>query len=462
MISYSALTTHGKSTLPSIEGWNGNHNIVKNPPSAVHTRRIIKVGTDNCLLEATHESGGRSDQVIRQFARGVNPMVSVQYSNHGTGGNGSLTTPNDYSIFTTGGHGKLPNRIMKGGAFRPPIIKKEDLLPLSRLPREQTSVFSTKCSIDQTKKITPDVVEYFKHIHQNPIHSSASSQFTFSRDSPHHVPKNIHLMVNPNGGTVGSAQSTKVWNQKGSLGQPKITESTVATDVLTVSTNAPHSYHKQQTHPIPSNIDLLVQKDLLTTSANAPHSYHKQQTHSIPFNIDLMVNSDPIRTSADAPHSYRKQQTHPVPKNIHLMVNENHPPVLNVHTNARASKDDTGEARVWPRMESPLTVAGMDYLYPLKISQQKWHHGDNPIQLVNKVPHCEVNSGGGAAMGGRPRYSQMHQMEDQKMVLSKPRPERNHSKSQIENVGTVVKLNQERIFSGAKVLNRKIQVNSNH
>ena len=53
---------------------------------------------------------------LNVYARGVNPMVSVSYQNYGSGA-GSV---------------KLPYRIMKDGAFRPPIKTIEELLPLSR------------------------------------------------------------------------------------------------------------------------------------------------------------------------------------------------------------------------------------------------------------------------------------------------------------------------------------------
>ena len=40
----SALTTYAKCTLPSVEGWGTNMNIVRDPPKSIHTRRKDKVG----------------------------------------------------------------------------------------------------------------------------------------------------------------------------------------------------------------------------------------------------------------------------------------------------------------------------------------------------------------------------------------------------------------------------------
>lgn len=204
MISYSALTSYGKATLPSVEVWNGNFDIIKDPPSGIHTRRIIKVGENNDLLDWKDDSGGRINEMINFYARGNNPMVSVQYSNHGNTGSGlmgvdgGISGSSMHNIKTLGGGGKLPYRIMNEGAFRPPILRQEDLLPLSRMPRLCTTVNSKRCRVDQTKRIEPDVVEYFKQIHKDPLKVSTESKRSFKKEGPQEPPKNINLMVNSN------------------------------------------------------------------------------------------------------------------------------------------------------------------------------------------------------------------------------------------------------------------------
>jgi hypothetical protein len=202
MISYSALTSYGKTTLPSVEVWNGNFDIVKDPPSGIHTRRIIKVGENNDMLDWNDDSGSRINEMINVYARGNNPMVSVQYSNHGNSGSGLMGIDGGTSgstmsnITTAGGGGKLPYRIMNEGAFRPPILRQEDLLPLSRMPRSCTSVTSKRCRVDQTKRIEPDVVEYFKEIHKAPMKVSVESKRSFKKEGPQEPPSNIGLVVN--------------------------------------------------------------------------------------------------------------------------------------------------------------------------------------------------------------------------------------------------------------------------
>jgi hypothetical protein len=215
MISYSALTSYGKATLPSVEVWNGNFDIIKDPPSGIHTRRIIKVGDNNDLLERNDDSGARINEMINVYARGNNPMVTVQYSNHGNTGSGLMgisggtSGSNMSSLFTEGGGGKLPYRVMDNGAFRPPILRQEDLLPLSRMPRGCASVTSKRCRVDQTKRITPDVVEYFKEVHKAPLKVAAQSQKSFRKETPPETPSNIGLMINSNALRVSAHSNIK-------------------------------------------------------------------------------------------------------------------------------------------------------------------------------------------------------------------------------------------------------------
>ena len=136
-ISYNAIVGHkGKVTLPSVESWGTNNNILKDPPKSIMTRRIDKVNQDGSLNEMLYDSGDRFAEAINVYARGVNPMVSVQYNN------------------ANGAPVKQPYRILNGGAFRPPELRQEQLLPLSRLPRNVTEATTNKEFIDYTKRVT--------------------------------------------------------------------------------------------------------------------------------------------------------------------------------------------------------------------------------------------------------------------------------------------------------------------
>lgn len=124
-LSYSGLRTKAKATLPSVEMWGSNLNILRDPPKSIHTRRIDKVGQTSSILLAQDESGDRISEMINVYQRGVNPMVSVSYGNEGNNGGRSSVFSNQRSAY-------LPYRLEN---LRPPVQRQEDLLPLSRLPR---------------------------------------------------------------------------------------------------------------------------------------------------------------------------------------------------------------------------------------------------------------------------------------------------------------------------------------
>ncbi len=67
------------------------------------------------------------------------PMVSVQYNNTGLG------------FGRSSNEAFLPYRIIKDGAFRPPIVDLRDLMPLSRQPRNTTSINTSAEFIDFSK-----------------------------------------------------------------------------------------------------------------------------------------------------------------------------------------------------------------------------------------------------------------------------------------------------------------------
>jgi hypothetical protein len=132
-------------TLPSVESWGTNNNILRDPPKSIMTRRVDKVNQDGSLNEMYYHSGDRFGEYVNVYARGVNPMVSVEYGNNNAF---SMSGNNNNGFY---GAGKLPYRIMQGGAFHPPILRQEQLLPLSRLPRNVTFVQTNKETIDYAK-----------------------------------------------------------------------------------------------------------------------------------------------------------------------------------------------------------------------------------------------------------------------------------------------------------------------
>lgn len=135
--SYSALKSYGKgSGLGSVEGWNMSHSVVKDPPKSGTCRRIDRVGDTNEVLLQVAEGTDRLNSNIQLYARGVNHAVSVDFGNNGNNGGLGQKTVNR-------GQSYLPYRIIRDGAFRPPIVPQSQLLPLSRQPREFTQIPST-------------------------------------------------------------------------------------------------------------------------------------------------------------------------------------------------------------------------------------------------------------------------------------------------------------------------------
>lgn len=149
-LTYSGLTNYGCVTLPSVEAGLGSMNILRDPPKSIMTRRRDKVGETSSITEICDGSGDRACEAINLYARGVNPSVSVSYSNYGNNGG---QRPNSLSRAGGTTQAFLPYTIMKDGAWRPPIITQEQLVPLSRQPRINTQAFTQPGFVDFSKKI---------------------------------------------------------------------------------------------------------------------------------------------------------------------------------------------------------------------------------------------------------------------------------------------------------------------
>ena len=125
-ISFDCLTTSAKATLPSVEDWGTNLNILKDPTKSLYTQKKERVGDTLDILLAQEDSGDRIAECINLYPRGVNPMVGVSYNNYGSRQSSS-------TLSTNHGGTKLPYR---AEVFRPPVLRQENLTPLSRQPRD--------------------------------------------------------------------------------------------------------------------------------------------------------------------------------------------------------------------------------------------------------------------------------------------------------------------------------------
>lgn len=211
MLSYSAITNRGKVTLPSAESWGTNLNILKDPPQSIHTRNKTLVGSNIELLDEIGDSGNRIGEYINIYARGVNPSVSVSYSNNGSSNNGSLAVGGQT-------HAKLPYRIMRDGAFRPPILTQEDLLPGSRLPRLKTEAKTNATNIDFSKKIfDQDQQEKSRQIKENVLHTFIRPTAVYKIDKPqektYDVKFSIKELIKTGGVSAGYGSKNIVQNE---------------------------------------------------------------------------------------------------------------------------------------------------------------------------------------------------------------------------------------------------------
>jgi hypothetical protein len=159
-ISYSGIVNYGKAVLPSVESWGSNNNILRDPPRSITTRRIDKVSETMMIDQEIQESGDRVSESILVYPRGANVMVGVSYNNQGMNASGQQA--------------KLPYRVMKDGVFRPPVLREFNLFPLSRLPRNNTTIDPVANTADFTKKlICPGTAKDYRSVKDDTLHVEA-------------------------------------------------------------------------------------------------------------------------------------------------------------------------------------------------------------------------------------------------------------------------------------------------
>ena len=181
-ISYSGLTNYGKVGTPSVDSWGTNMNIIKDPPRSIHTRRKDRVGSTTLINQQIDEGNDRQWEAINVYARGVNPFVSVEYSNNGS----NIGRGNNNNIVTGGPvQAKLPNRIMKDGAFRPPTLLPQDLLPLSRMRRPNTAINPRVSDVNYNlKPYTSEHKVNGREIKKNTIKTNIRPSKTYRLERP--------------------------------------------------------------------------------------------------------------------------------------------------------------------------------------------------------------------------------------------------------------------------------------
>lgn len=123
-MSYVARQKWERVTLPSVESVH----IMKDPPKEITLRKKERID----IGDATHTIRENPDLIsdnISYYAKGVNPMVSIQYGDYSQGA--PLLAKNPY---------RAP---MGGNQYRMPLFRLEDRQPLSRLRRPDTTIRPT-------------------------------------------------------------------------------------------------------------------------------------------------------------------------------------------------------------------------------------------------------------------------------------------------------------------------------
>jgi hypothetical protein len=242
MFSYSSLVNKGKLTLPSVDSWGTNNNIQKDPPRSIKTRRIDKVSDNNDITKMIDNSD-RSTEAILRFARGVNPSVSVSYSNNG----GIMQNFGNQQAF-------LPYRINKDNDFHPPVQAPQDLLPLSRLPINNVTVNTLPSMPHFTKELDNARNQTAsKNVHQKIVSSAVSATKTYMLQRPFQEPFEIKYNILENPLKINS-EGTKIAFSDRTIQNNVIPTKTILMDNLTISADT----NKQdlKTHISPQDVDL--------------------------------------------------------------------------------------------------------------------------------------------------------------------------------------------------------------
>ena len=172
-ISYNCIFPRRTVTLPSVEMWGTNMNIVKQPTRSIHTRRIDKVGDNNMLLDMQRGSMDRIAENISQYARGVNPSKVYE-----------KIQP------------KTTYKLQLDGAFRAPQLNSGNILPLSRQAISTSTAYTNPQLVNYTLRQTCNPKRCA--VKKNKINTSVHPTATYRIDTPISEPYTVrNVIVNP-------------------------------------------------------------------------------------------------------------------------------------------------------------------------------------------------------------------------------------------------------------------------
>jgi hypothetical protein len=300
-LSYHGIIGHtAKATLPSVDSWGTDMNILRDPPKMIMTRKVDKVGETSSITQMKQESGDRACEAINVYARGVNPFVAVSYQNYGNNGGQRV---NGFSSKRGGNlagrQARKPYGLGPEGSFRPPVQPPQNLLPLSRLPRVTTSSFTQPGFADFSKKaMCPQSGDCTVGVKKQSsmLRTCVRPTATYQMETP--IRENFevkYVIKNPTKITGHSGMRTR-----------DLTEQHVGVPVKTLIENPMHvdvNPNVSSVHYVDSNHmnpERYLQ-DALNTSA---HTNLSQNVQLIPIedlvNVDIHIK-DPVNISYAAP-----------------------------------------------------------------------------------------------------------------------------------------------------------------
>lgn len=296
-LSYSGITNFGKVTLPSVESWGTDNNILQDPPASIHTRRIDKVGSTSDITTQIDDAGDRICEAINVYARGTNPSVSVSFGNYGSNSGG--LSGNLAGLGGTGaGRGQAynPFTIMKDGAFRAPIVPPQQLLPLSRQPRVWTNVASKPGFIDYTKRVREykdkcKLREVKKEILHTESRPTCSSNIQIIEPNIQSVNNNIQNFNNID-------VNTKIALPDSNIQEVSKQKSNILDNILSASVNTNINNREKFVNNNNKHTENYVNKELLAGEMRTNDNFNLHQNTDTKLNTERFMQN-PLNKEVD-------------------------------------------------------------------------------------------------------------------------------------------------------------------
>jgi len=410
MISYSGLKNYGKATLPSVNDWGTNTNILQDPPKSITTRRIDKVGETNFIIQEQDDSGDRICEAINVYARGVNPSVAVSYSNVGNNGSNfsmgcnpcntsasqSSTNGNPQRSLCSNLNSKLPYRIMNDGEFRYPILTPTNLLPLSRMVRGVTSTYTKPELIDYSKKMRcPMPAEKTREVYNEILNASIRPTAVYRIEKPLEKPTNCKDAIKPSI-NVSAKSGIRTMDITSVLNKKPIKE--ISDHILQVEPNLNMNDSRRYMN-ISSTNPTHNTKDALTFSATTnlnDNKYINNNEVDAERYIQAPLNSDVNTNLCDSKYVNNNK----VDTNIYVKD------ILNkeVHSNTNSYV----KAMDFDRTNSERSIKdkmSVEY-YTNKIGQEKTEYIHEPKKFDRKYPQHSAHTNKNSDVYKRPEYKQ--------------------------------------------------------